>query len=397
MDACWTDTLVPEMCEEIRLRVRTRRDIASAAALAFTCQLELALFHEHFVPYRKPTEEEECAGDCSRRGDYHLASHAAACGHIHLMEWAVTEYRLARSSRLLRSTVIAAAIRNGRLDVLDVYKDRCKPRNTERLEFLEGDAARAGQLDVLIWLETHWKVGEPRYKDVVEGAGSTGATHILQWVYDTNHDAEDIWRFAAEGASAEGRIDSLEWLHQHGMRFNSINFALAVNHQQKATLLWLLAHGCPRCRDAVASASRQGSLPFVQFVVNDLGCRIDLDDELPVDSAIISGNLAIVQWLHETLHCALGHSCLMQAAQCGRVHIFDWILARGIPMHEPGSLLAVAVTSRQIAFVEHVLALTPVLSRATCASLVETAMRGDHRYIARLLREKMKDNSTELT
>ena len=353
---CWTEALVPDMCEEVRARVRADGDVASALALALTCRSEAALFEKRFVPCR------------AHDGVKHVAAHAAGSGHLALAQWAAETYGLSGSRRLLRATIIASAVKHNQVDILYAYKTRCKPRHAEELVHLQVAAALRGHLRTLVWLEQHWSLQRAHQRReeaampvcVCEAAAAGGALSVLDWLLLTRPllFSTQTLTECTRAAAAHGQVETLKWLVGQGAELNAPLFDVAIARRREDVLLWLVAQNCPYHHHTLYAAANTDSLAFVQFVVTTLGCTFGTASLNPLYAAADNGNLPLVQWLYETLHCPLDLGVAESAVQGGHVHVLDWLHAHGCPL-ACGPLLKRAVRSGKLAVVQRVVDLVP--------------------------------------
>lgn len=168
-------------------------------------------------------------------------------------------------------------------------------------------AVELGRLEIAQWLASHQHerlLWNPRFVDQADMrcadlAAQNGHLAMLQWL-DTQPAIGGCTEDAMSAAALHGHFDVVRWLHERGA--GSIA--------------------------ALRSAIRGGHLEIVQFLFE---CGDDnarhLASDHGLDDAARSGNLALVQWLHEVAITGCSKHAMDNAASNGDLEIVQWLHA----------------------------------------------------------------------
>jgi hypothetical protein len=272
MSSPWYATFI----EDVRATIRARLDCASALALLLSCTRERA--HTRLVG--APT--------------VHVMHHAAAAGHVALLEWSYTR---AYPGAELSPWAMISAVENNRLDALVwLHKHQCpsapdimyevaaKQGNVMLTQWLDVHtyvytnhlehfitiaatyghlacvqwfasrqfcnmglapviaAVEHGHLHVLQWLRPRvW--ARSRDRIIMCMAAESGHLHIMQWLLEQEY---VLGPFALLAACAHGNVDHVNWLHVNGSMERDARFiAMAAAHGHEDVVQWLRHHGYP--------------------------------------------------------------------------------------------------------------------------------------------------------
>jgi hypothetical protein len=184
---------------------------------------------------------------------YDICVAAAAGGHLHVWEWALTN-----AVAVWNDDMSNAAARDGHLHVLRFARDHNYPMSWQELRW----GAMNGHLNVVMWLREQ---GYPWDEMTCAAAAGGGHLHVLQWVrangcpWDGDTCAE---------AAKQGDLPMLQWARANGCDWDARTCKAAAQNGHLYILQWATANGCPW--DAAAcfqAAMDEGEEEIVQWMI----------------------------------------------------------------------------------------------------------------------------------
>lgn len=248
---------------------------------------------------------------------------AVAYGHLHILQWLEAQGRLPSASTKTSKPLVCT-----HPSVVYWFYDR---GNTFPLAVSMGKASKDGDLAFVQWMHkrAHLYPEVSGWSRVVYWAALYNHLPLLEWMRANRPD--DFTDAALLGAVEGGNLAIAQWLTANGLRLGAKMpwpTSLKVVHVSMAE--WLIeetqASGSLERSEwissAMTSAIRVGNLQTLQL----LSAYQPLDQSLPLpmDEAAQSGQLQIVQWLHE---CGFPcRSTAMDAAAAhGHLDVVQWL------------------------------------------------------------------------
>jgi Ankyrin repeats (many copies) len=246
--------------------------------------------------------------------DQELGSYAARHGHIHILEWALSQGKLC-------------------------IRDHIDPNfGGSPYHQILNDAASTGQLETLKWLIDH---DAPKSESVCASAVHSGNIEIIQYLMgalnlngsskaqDLNDPSKNYPLIASccSYAGLNGNLDILKWLRDQGCPWdnNTINQAARKGHTH--IIEWARANGCDWDYGAYDWPIDDGNFEMVKYLCVS-GCPCN---EYTCGRAAYCGNLEILQYLHSK-GCPWDEDTIHSAHEGGHTHIVEWALANGCPV-----------------------------------------------------------------
>jgi hypothetical protein len=245
------------------------------------------------------------------RDGHDICVAAASNGHVHVLEWALTNQGLAMWNHAMSD----AATRNGHLHVLLFAQARGYPMSGRELHL----SAENGHLNVVIWLREQ---GIPWDSLICAAAASGGQLHVLQWLRANG------CRWGADTcieAAGGGHLHILQWARANECPWDAITCREAARGGHLHILQWVRANGCP-WHDATCTAAAENDNLYILQWVRAHGCPWN---KSTCWAAAACGSLDILQW-------ARANGCPWDAARCLRIaylrdhtEIVEWIDGNG--------------------------------------------------------------------
>lgn len=247
---------------------------------------------------------------------------AVAYGHLHILQWLETQGRLAPPAST-KPLVCAHP------SVIYWFYDR---GNTFPLAVSLGKAAKDGDVAFVQWMHkrAHRYPEVSGWSRIVYWAALYGHLPLLQWMRSNR--PEDFTEDALLGAVEGGNLVIAQWLTASGLRLGAkMPWPTSLKAVDVSMAKWLIGQARASCSasersewiaSAMTSAIRVGNLATLQL----LSAYQPLDQSLPLpmDEAAQSGQLKVVQWLHE-----LGFPCrstaMDAAAAHGHLEVVQWL------------------------------------------------------------------------
>lgn len=287
--------------------------------------------------------------------------------HDDIIEWTIER----------RGTVkmLTKAAKYGRIDLLEkvpMDKDRGHPGPS----YWAHEAARSGQIGVLIWLAANgysWDADDVctegaamGHLAVIEWAAARGPgclrgasalmgaaqgrhMHVLEWLWANGHHDIDRLGCAAEAAIG-GHLHVVEWLIARGCDMGVETCDLVARLGHVATLEWCISRGFAWAfGQVVNSLVRFGRMDVVEWetarrkrmmnenewVGNDAAEVAVMARSITIDAlkgACRNGYLEVLQWLdHHSLIDMNGRGAgmFLSATEGGRLDVLAWLQSKG--------------------------------------------------------------------
>uniref|UniRef100_H3GGE8 Uncharacterized protein n=1 Tax=Phytophthora ramorum TaxID=164328 RepID=H3GGE8_PHYRM len=271
------------------------------------------------------------------------ANAAARSGELHILEWL---HELHKDRVHWGGVEWGEAIRAGQRDVIEWLQRNALP-NEEAIGRLVFDAADAGYLELTQWLLTQdsaavsaalrgarkghqWGIVKwlaASYNaapptDCVEAAARDGDLEFLQWLRGS--ELPHPFSGAVAIAAANGHLEVLKWLHEEvgeqKLTADCMDQAASGGHLE--VVKWLDAHNCSATIAAMDGAATAGFFDVAQWLHThrEEGCSVSA-----MNGAAANGHLEVVKWLHTTRDEGCGVSAMEKAAGNGCLEVAQWL------------------------------------------------------------------------
>ncbi|KAG5180083.1 hypothetical protein JKP88DRAFT_167002, partial [Tribonema minus] len=192
-------------------------------------------------------------------------------------------------------------------------------------------AARGGHVNVLQWLHELAPWNTQTTHDVLKNAASGGHVNALEWLMAT-HDWRGGGAAACAAAAAAGKLGALQHLLRCGSEVDHNAFSEAAACGQVELMEWALVEGAPlplRLRDACRRATRRGQRASLEWLESTFFAA-PWDEDI-FSCAAYSGDMTLLQWLHER-GCPWDDHASRIAAIYGDIVVLEWLRTAGAPI-----------------------------------------------------------------
>ena len=263
---------------------------------------------------------------------------ASANGHLHIVKWFGTMYRL-NVNEICRNAAFC-----GHLHILMWMKENYNISGTYVCEM----AAKGGHLAVLEWVKT-FQNGYALTSILYINAADNGHFDILKWLKEHNcpWDVKIL-----ERACASGNLEMIKWVHSQGCTImTTACYTNAAYSGHLEVLKWLRTNNCPWTASVMLNAAIYGHLDVLEWVrtlvqpervrtlvqperveTTNNECLLPLELDIFGRSALY-GHLHILKWVRTLVQSdrtrnnnyVLNASCYSNAAFGGHLNILKWL------------------------------------------------------------------------
>lgn len=224
-----------------------------------------------------------------------VLNRAAACGHMHVLEWIHTKHPIADWRGVLDS------------------------------------AAERGQFGAVQWI--HARHPESATPATIASAASSGSLPLLEWAHHRYASPSfcESSQEAMKRAAASGSLDIVEFLHRERGLETAGAAESAAQHGHLVILEWLYETRTMETSNstwappkAVELAAAHGHLVVLQYLARRLPKK---HLTKAVNAAAENGHLDVLQWLDKRNKVRVSHKSLRRVAQNGHLDVMQWLYA----------------------------------------------------------------------
>jgi ankyrin repeat protein len=195
-------------------------------------------------------------------------------------------------------------------------------------------AAKNGHLEIVKWLESHYKQWQTIHENQKEGdrdictkwamnyAAANGHLETVKWLHENRNEGCTI--NAMNWAAHNGHLEVIKWLHENrkeGCTSYAMNWAAHNGHLE--VIKWLHENRKEGCSAyAMNFAAENGHLEVVKWlhVNRKEGCT-----KWAMNHAAYNGHLEIIKWLYQNRTEGCTKEAMNWAAQNGNLEIVKWL------------------------------------------------------------------------
>jgi hypothetical protein len=270
---------------------------------------------------------------------------ATKAGHLHVLQWFKDSGRWIEESKLeklawgaLGSRGLIWTIRNniqiaiyeflvyaskrGHLNVLQLLVEM--PEDDTELHKLLGEELDEDTRQKLrkIKVDPNYR----RWPDIYGEAARAGHVEILDWLQDKKIEASVyLCNYAARAPT----LDALKWAHENGFEWNpKVSTVLAKKHPEG--LKWAKDRGCPVEASTCDEVAGTGNLEILIWLRSE-GCPWT---EQAAIGAVKGGHLEVLKWIKEN-EGELSYKTFVAAIESGDMNIISYLESVGCPLPPP--------------------------------------------------------------
>ena len=273
------------------------------------------------------------------REDTYMCYLAAKYGHLGLLQ------SLCQNDYHVDEYVFGGAAESGHTDILQwLYKipltssyfkrpSRTRIRSCQKYNVpVCESAAAAGQIDVLNWMASKYKL-DSIYDNIIFEAAKAGKAPVLNWVRKKNVPLTEL---ATLGAASTCRWSFMKWLHEEkGLPLSSQVMRCIASNGNAQLIIWAIENGLTYTDDDMELAIGNGRLDIVALLYQWGVSWMDEDYAIVVEN----GDLAMLKYMYSVGSendrkkiCTSRHAHL--AAACGWLDILQWFAEQSFYPHK---------------------------------------------------------------
>lgn len=188
-------------------------------------------------------------------------------------------------------------------------------------------ASRGNQFEILKWLR---KKGCQMNENVCENAAENGNLEMVKWTLDFFPKLENNTKLTMlEMAAKSGNIELLLWMQENKLKWNESVCSAAAASGKLEALKFLRDKNCPWDGQTFYSAAAAGHWDILYYC-EEQNCK-------KITSGLMAavaktGNLEILQWLHEVKGCKLEPQVVLSAISGGSLECLEYAISHGCPI-----------------------------------------------------------------
>lgn len=191
-------------------------------------------------------------------------------------------------------------------------------------------AINEGRLDILINLEREG-VDLAKYNlvSLADAAVRAGDFDILEWLDERG--IRPTYK-ATQLAASFGMPEMLNWLEQRGMQFGPAELSSAASTGNLEAVNWLLDRGIIPTTGTMIGVVSSGLIPILDAFL----ARGIIPDEVAFKRTIYDNQFPVLQWAYDR-NIPIPRDVADVASKLGQLDVLNWLAERGVTPHDVSS------------------------------------------------------------